>query len=69
MHQGLIQECEPAEGWQQLLAQALAPHVVCIEGAEPYPGFTDEVRELSRTKYCTAEWNDESHGRRKPSRS
>ncbi len=69
LHQGLIQECEPAEGWQQLLAQALAPHVVCVEGAEPYPGFTDEVRELCRTKYCTAEWNDESHGRRKPSRS
>lgn len=69
LHQGLIQECEPAEGWQQLLAQALAPHVVCVEGAEPYPGFTDEVHELCRTKYCTPEWNDESHGRRKPSRS
>lgn len=67
LHQGLVQECEPAEGWQRLLARALAPEVVVVEGTEPYPGFTDELEELCRTKYETAEWNDETHGRRKPS--
>ena len=69
LHQGLIQECEPTEGWPQLLAQALAPAVEIVTGDEPYPGFAAEVQELCRTKYCTAEWNDETHGRRKPSRS
>ena len=69
LHQGLIQECEPADGWQQALAQALAPVVEEVQGAEPYPGFEAELAELCRTKYCTAAWNDESHGRRKPTNS
>ena len=66
LHQGLIQECEPADGWPQLLASALAPQVLEVQGDEPWPGFADEVAELCRTKYCTEAWNDESHGRRKP---
>lgn len=66
LHQGLIQECEPADGWQLALAQALAPEVEEVQGAEPYPGFAAELAELCRTKYCTDAWNDESHGRRKP---
>lgn len=66
LHQGLIQECEPADGWPQLLAAALAPQVLEVQGDEPWPGFADEVEELCRTKYCTEAWNDESHGRRKP---
>lgn len=67
LHQGLIQECEPSEGWQLLLAQALAPQVETVQGAEPYPGFHDELRELCQTKYLTEAWNDESHGRRRVS--
>lgn len=66
LHQGLIQECVPVEGWTRLLAAALAENVEVVEGAEPWPGFTAEVEELCRTKYCTEAWNDESHGRRKP---
>lgn len=66
LHQGLIQECEPTEGWSRLLAEALAEKVEIVEGSEPWPGFTAEVEELCRTKYCTETWNDESHGRRKP---
>lgn len=69
LHQGLIQQCEPAPGWETKLAQALAPVVQVVEGTEPYPGFQSELEELCRTKYETAEWNDESHGRRKPARN
>jgi hypothetical protein len=43
--------------------------VQVVEGEEPYPGFNAELLVLCRTKYETAEWNDESHGRRKPSRN
>ena len=66
LHQGLIQECEPTDGWPRLLAATLAPQVLEVQGDEPWPGFADEVEELCRTKYCTEAWNDESHGRRKP---
>ncbi len=69
LHQGLIQECVPAPGWDALLAHALAPHVEHVAGDEPYPGFADAVAELCRSKYCTPEWNDESHGRRKTTHS
>ena len=69
LHQGLIQQCEPCAGWEIKLAEALAPDVQVVEGEEPYPGFNAELLELCRTKYETAEWNDESHGRRKPSRN
>lgn len=67
LHQGLIQQCEPTEGWQVKLAHALAPAVRIVEGAEPYAGFNEELEALCKSKYETAEWNDESHGRRKPS--
>ena len=67
LHQGLIQQCVPAEGWPERLACALAPVVSIVEGAEPYPGFNAELDTLCRTKYETAEWNDETRGRRKPS--
>ena len=66
LHQGLVQECEPGEGWTQRLAAALAPEVVIVEGEEPYPGFCQELEQLCREKYETPEWNDESRGRRKP---
>ncbi len=69
LHQGLIQECEPSAGWEKLLAHALAEQVETVQGDEPYPGFAEELAELCRTKYCTSEWNDESHGRRKVTRS
>ncbi|MBQ8899771.1 MAG: hypothetical protein IJY72_02335, partial [Akkermansia sp.] len=60
--------CSPAAGWPQKLARALAPEVTVVEGLEPFPGFNGALEELCRTKYESAEWNDESHGRRKPSR-
>ncbi len=69
LHQGLIQQCVPSAGWEMRLAQALALSVCVLEGEEPYPGFNAELEELCRSKYETAEWNDESHGRRKPTRN
>lgn len=66
LHQGLIQQCEPAAGWPLLLAKALAPKVHIVEGAEPYAGFSGDLQELCLRKYETEAWNDESHGRRKP---
>ena len=65
LHQGLIQQCSPADGWPQLLAHELAHKVHSIEGATPWPDFSTELRELCRTKYLTPAWEDESHGRRK----
>ena len=67
LHQGLIQQCEPAEGWPAKLAQALAPVVHVVEGAEPYPGFHEDLDALCCEKYEAPGWDDESHGRRKPS--
>lgn len=69
LHQGLIQQCEPAAGWQHILASQLAPEVIEIKGANPYLGFDAELALLCQEKYMAAEWNDESHGRRKTSRS
>lgn len=69
LHQGLIQQCEPAPGWPQLLAAALAPHVEEVQGEAPYPGFARDVAELCKEKYLSPDWNDESHGRRKTSHS
>lgn len=67
LHQGLIQQCEPAPGWQRLLAQGLAPRVITVEGSEPYAGFAADVQELCRQKYGAEAWNDETRGRRAPS--
>ncbi len=66
LHQGLIQECEPQPGWGELLARGLAAEVALITADEPYEGFAAELEELCRSKYLTEKWNDESHGRRKP---
>ncbi len=66
LHQGLIQECEPQPGWEQLLAQELAAEVELITAEEPYEGFSAQLEDLCRSKYETEKWNDESHGRRKP---
>ncbi len=67
LHQGLIQQCEPAPGWPERLAQALAAEVRVVEGDEPYPGFNEELAALCLSKYESADWNDETKGRRKPS--
>ncbi len=69
LHQGLIQECEPSPGWERLLAQELASEVETLTAEEPYEGFAAELEELCRSKYESACWNDESHGRRKPTRA
>lgn len=65
LHQGLIQQCEPAPGWESLLAEALACEVVRIETPEPWSGFAAELHELRFAKYENPLWEDESHGRRK----
>ena len=65
LHQGLIQQCTPADGWPQLLAGALAENVMPLCGAEPWLGFSDELQELCRSKYLAPEWEDETHGRRR----
>ncbi|MFI3242678.1 MAG: hypothetical protein R3Y56_00330 [Akkermansia sp.] len=67
LHQGLIQECEPSQGWEQTLAQALCEQVTSISSEEPYEGFAAELSELCHEKYESEQWNDESHGRRAPS--
>ena len=69
LHQGLIQQCEPRDGWQRILANQLAPEVVVVSGDAPYPGFDEVLAQLCREKYMSAEWNDESHGRRKSSQA
>ncbi len=66
LHQGLIQECEPQPGWEYLLARGLAAEVEIITAEEPYVGFATELEDLCRSKYQSESWNDESHGRRKP---
>ncbi len=67
LHQGLVQCCEPAPGWERLLAQGLSSgNVVEITAEEPYAGFREELAELCRNKYLAPEWDDESHGRRRP---
>ena len=66
LHQGLIQQCTPAEGWPRLLAAELAESVIPIESEHPWPGFEEELRELCHAKYLAPAWEDESHGRRTP---
>ncbi len=69
LHQGLIQECEPQPGWEMRLAHGLAQEVELITAEEPYAGFAAELEELCCSKYQTEQWNDESHGRRRPTPS
>lgn len=66
LHQGLIQQCRPGEGWPLLLAKALAPDVEVVEGEEPFCGFAEAVKELRLSKYEAPSWEDESRGRRRP---
>lgn len=66
LHQGLIQQCSPAAGWAERLAQELAHRVHTLSSTEPWPGFTAELQELCHAKYLTPAWEDETHGRRKP---
>lgn len=66
LHQGLIQECSPKPGWELCLARELAEAVDHITSTEPYSGFDRELEELCREKYLSDAWNDETHGRRKP---
>lgn len=65
LHQGLIQQCEPVGDWPLLLARFLADEVQITREEEPWDGFSEELRELCGSKYLTAEWNDESRGRRR----
>ncbi len=64
LHQGLIQECEPCEGWIHRLAELLCEHVTLITASEPYEGFNAQVEALVESKYHAAAWRDESRGRR-----
>lgn len=67
LHQGLIQECEPTAQWELSLAAALSPQVERVEGAQPFENFDEQLAQLCAEKYESCQWNDESHGRRKPS--
>lgn len=65
LHQGLIQDCSPADGWPLDLAQRLAERVTVLSAPVPYPGFEAELSALCRAKYDTPAWADESdNGRR-----
>lgn len=66
LHQGLIQQCNPAPGWAEQLAQRLAEQVHTTHLAAPWPGFDAELEQLCHTKYLAPAWEDETHGRRKP---
>ena len=66
LHQGLIQQCNPAPGWAEQLAHQLAEQVHTTRFAAPWPGFDAELEQLCHTKYLAPTWEDETHGRRKP---
>lgn len=66
LHQGLIQNCTPTAGWEQRFAAALADHFTPVTGEQPWAGFPTELRELCLSKYLAPAWEDETHGRRKP---
>ena len=67
LHQGLIQQCSPHPGWEVDFAHMLASEVSMVNDAIPWPLFPAELQELCAHKYLTPNWEDESHGRRKPS--
>lgn len=60
LHQGLIQECSPAEGWALDLAHRLAEHVTVLHAPEPYPGFAEALARLCREKYEAPSWSSET---------
>lgn len=68
LHQGSIQGCALAPGWDLLFARLLADNVAVLETEEPERGFGQRVAELARAKYDSPAWNDETRGRR-PHRS
>lgn len=65
LHQGSIQGCYPSCGWDDMFARRLSANVRIISGEEPEPGFEEKISVLSREKYASAEWNDETKGRRR----
>lgn len=67
LHQGLIQQCSPHPGWEIDFAYMLAPVVNIVNDATPWLSFDAELQELCTKKYLSPAWEDESHGRRKPS--
>ena len=67
LHQGLIQQCSPHPGWEIDFAHMLAPVVNIVNDATPWLSFDAELQELCTKKYLSPAWEDESHGRRKPS--
>ncbi len=64
LHQGLIQECAPRQGWINSLAQHLCEEVVIVTDEEPFEGFHAQVAALVESKYHSDAWRDESRGRR-----
>lgn len=67
LHQGLIQDCSPTEGWALDLARALAERVTVLQSADPYPGFDAQLAQLCREKYDSPAWSTETdNGRRHP---
>ena len=69
LHQGLIQQCSPLPGWERILAAELSQAPVFLSSPAPWPGFEADLAALCRAKYCSPDWEDETHGRRRPTRS
>ena len=67
LHQGLIQQCSPEPGWDSIFAHLLSPSVTAISSSMPWSNFETELHNLCVSKYLSPAWEDESHGRRKPS--
>lgn len=64
LHQGSIQGCTLAPGWDLLFAHMLGGEITLVEAEEPEAGFGERVAELARSKYASPGWNDETRGRR-----
>lgn len=60
LHQGLIQECTPTDGWALVFAQHLAAQVKLLRAPEPYAGFEAELSSLCREKYDNPTWSSEN---------
>ena len=69
LHQGLIQQCSPLPGWERILAERLSKSVEFVDSAVPWSGFEAELARLCDTKYLAPDWEDETHGRRRPRES
>lgn len=69
LHQGLIQQCSPGPGWERIFSERLSQVVELTNSFTPWFGYETELAELCNAKYLAPDWEDETHGRRKPRQS